>query len=81
MRNHLLTKAFGKHTKMILGYCSPQVGMVGAPRGPLRPSKKREGNGEIKDAIISFSFITFQVRKGEITEHNQNWTCLSRHMF
>lgn len=63
---------------MILGYCSPQVGMAGAPWGPLGSQQKREGNGELKerrltDAIISFSFITlgyFRLgRKGKITQH------------
>ena len=86
LRNHLLTKAFGKHTKMILGYCSPQVGMAKGSAGPLGSEQKREGNGELKerrltDAIISFSFITlgyFRLgrKKGKITEHHRVWTCV-----
>lgn len=58
LRNHLLGKAFGKHTKMIFGYCSPQVGTAGAARGPSGPSRKGREPGELKRAVISFSFIT-----------------------
>lgn len=49
-----MTKAFGKRTKMVLGYCSPQVGMAGPPCS----SRKREGNGVDLRGIILFSFTT-----------------------
>lgn len=45
MRNHLLAKAFGKHTNMDLGYCSLQVGREW--QWPLRPRFRGRG-GEIK---------------------------------
>lgn len=47
LRNHLLAKAFGKHTKMIFGYCSPQVGMAGAARGPSGPGRKGRETGSL----------------------------------
>lgn len=65
LRNHLLSKAFGKHTKMIFGYCSPQVGMAGAARGPSGPGRKGREPGELKSAVISFSFITLEFSRLE----------------
>lgn len=48
LRNHLFSKAFGEHTKMIFGYCSPQVGMAGAARGPSGPSRKGRETGSLR---------------------------------
>lgn len=48
LRNHLLSKAFGKHTKMIFGYCSPQVGMAGAVWGPWVPAEKGGNPGSLR---------------------------------
>lgn len=69
LRNHLLTKAFGKHTKMIFGYCSPQVGMAGAPRGPSGPNRKGRETGSLRapahwhrNLIFIHNAWVFQVR-------------------
>lgn len=57
LRTHLFAKGFGNRARMILGDCSPQVGMAG-PAGPPGSRQEREGNGELRSAVISFSFIT-----------------------